>query len=635
MLPYADWASWLLPIIGSVFVPFFFRAGKRIGEIYAVTLGFLSAVFAISMIPDAWGGAVIDNSVSWIPLPGGGAVEFGVLIDPLSVMMACIATGIGSLILLYSVGYMAHEDGLPRYYFFMTLFIGGMTLLVLSDNLLGLYIGWEIVGVCSYALIGFYYNRHEARLAGIKAFITTRIGDVMLLTAILLLYSSFGTLNILGLRHAIMETATSGGEFYQVLLLALLLAFGGAMGKSAQFPLHVWLPDAMEGPTPVSALIHAATMVKAGVYLVARFSMSLVPFEHFTAQQLSDWYGTIIMIGAFTAIFSATMGLVMNDIKRVIAYSTISQLALMFASLGIGTAAGWFGGVFHVLSHSAFKALLFLAAGSVIHVVATNNMDEMGGLKRYMPVTFYTSLVGVLSLSGIPPFSGFFSKDFILNSLLESGNITALTLVALASVLTVIYSFRWLSMVFLGEPRSSESHKHLHESPLVMTLPLMVLAGLSVIIGLPPVEEGLLEYMGIHEHLSVSPLTYLLSGIILSVGLVVSYLFFISRRIPTESMRTGPVLSTIHRVLVNRYYIDNFFVLVFVDGLQALGRKVRRYVEEKVIDGLNYATATAFVKFVEVFRSIQSGSSNINISGVAIGVVVLLIILVGKIFGFL
>ncbi|MEM2079922.1 MAG: NADH-quinone oxidoreductase subunit L, partial [Nitrososphaerota archaeon] len=532
MLPFAEWASWLIPIVGSVLVPLFFRAGKRVGEVYSVILGFAAASFSISMIPDVWGGNTIDRSVSWIPLPTGGSVDFGLLLDPLSVMMACIATGIGSLILLYSVGYMAHESGLPRYYFFMTFFIGGMTLLVLSDNLLGLYIGWEIVGVCSYALISFYYNRHEARLAGIKAFITTRIGDVMLLTAILLLYSNFGTLNILGLRSTIEEAAKMCGKVYPVLMLALLLAFGGAMGKSAQFPLHVWLPDAMEGPTPVSALIHAATMVKAGVYLVARFSMTLVPFEHFSPQQLSDWYATVITIGAFTAIFAATMGLVMNDIKRVIAYSTISQLALMFTSLGVGSASGWFGGVFHVLSHSAFKALLFLAAGSVIHVVATNNMDEMGGLRRYMPVTFYTSLIGVLSLSGIPPFSGFFSKDFILSSLLESGNYLALMLISLASVLTVIYSFRWISMVFLGEPKKLEMHGHIHESPLVMTAPLMVLAGLSAVAGLPPVEEALLEFMGIH-HVSISPLTYVFSGVILAVGLGVSYLFFIARRIPT------------------------------------------------------------------------------------------------------
>jgi len=373
-------------------------------------------------------------------------------------------------------------------------------------------------------------------------------------------------------------------------------------------------------------------MVKAGVYLVARFSMSLVPFEYFTAQQLSDWYSAVIMVGAFTAIFSATMGLVMNDIKRVIAYSTISQLALMFTSLGVGTAAGWFGGAFHVLSHSAFKALLFLASGSVIHAVATNNMDEMGGLRRYMPITFYTSLIGVLSLSGVPPFSGFFSKDMILSSLLESGNYLALTLVVLASVLTVIYSFRWLSMVFLGEPRRTDAHEHLHESPPVMTIPLIILAGLSAVIGLPPIEEALLEYMGIH-HVSVSPITYALSGIILSVGLGVSYLFFISRRIPTESMRSGPVLSGIHRLLVNRYYIDQLYVLIFVDGLQSLARAVRRYIEEKVIDGLNYATASAFVRFVEIFRSIQSGSSNINVSGIAIGVALLMVILIGRLFG--
>ncbi|MEM2545637.1 MAG: NADH-quinone oxidoreductase subunit L, partial [Nitrososphaerota archaeon] len=482
MLPYAPWIAWLLPILGSALVPAFFRIHKRAGELYSILLIAAAAAASFSMVPDVYGGRSLLVSVPWLVLPGGEVLEFGLLVDPLSVLMACIATGIGLLILVYSVGYMAHEEGLPRYWFFMTFFIGGMTLLVLSDNLAGLYIGWEIVGICSYALISFYYHRKEARYAGIKAFVTTRIGDVMLFAAIALLFAKYGTLSVSEIAH---EVELHGIE-PQLMTLAMLLAFGGAMGKSAQFPLHVWLPDAMEGPTPVSALIHAATMVKAGVYLMARFSWTLIPVEHLGTSGLDQWYSLMISIGAFTSLFAATMGLVMNDIKRVVAYSTISQLALMFTAIGAGSIYGWTAGTYHLLSHSAFKALLFLAAGSVIHAVGTNDIDRMGGLRRYMPVTFYTALVGVLSLSGIPPFSGFFTKDLIVNSLLKGGHWVPLALVTAASVLTVVYSFRWLSRVFLGEFRGGEvhhpdGHGGLHESPPVMTTPLVVLAALATV----------------------------------------------------------------------------------------------------------------------------------------------------------
>lgn len=643
MLPYAPWVSWLLPILGSILVPAFFKAGKRVGEVYSVALGFVAAAFSLSMIPDVFGGHVIEESVPWIPLPSGEWVEGGVLVDPLSVTMASIATGIGALILLYSLGYMSHEEGLPRYYFFMTFFIGGMALLVLSDNLLGLYIGWEIVGICSYALISFYYHRHEARLAGIKAFITTRIGDVMMLAAVLLLLANFGSFRITELSHIIEDSARNGLLDTQLLAFILLLAFGGAMGKSAQFPLHVWLPDAMEGPTPVSALIHAATMVKAGVYLVARFSLTLVPFEFFTSAQLSGWYSTILVIGGFTSLFAASMGLVMNDIKRVIAYSTISQLALMFTALGVGSAAGWFGGVFHLLNHSVFKALLFLSAGAVIHSVGTNNMDEMGGLRRYMPITFYASLIGVLSLSGIPPFSGFFSKDLVINALLGSGQWLGLALITAASILTVIYSFRWLSMVFLGEPRfgvhgahaDGPGHKpHVHEAPPVMTIPLIILAAMAAVMGLPPIESALGGYFGIHGETEVSPLTFATSGLILGVGLVISYVFFLSRRVDPAIARSGVFLTSLHRMLTERYYIDRVYNLVFVDGLLALGSWIRKYPEERGIDGFNYAVARAFAPFVNVVRRLQTGSSNINISGIAVGIAILLIILLARFFGF-
>jgi len=634
MLPYAPWIAWLLPILGSALVPAFFRIHKRAGELYSILLIAAAAAASFSMVPDVYGGRSLLVSVPWLVLPGGEVLEFGLLVDPLSVLMACIATGIGLLILVYSVGYMAHEEGLPRYWFFMTFFIGGMTLLVLSDNLAGLYIGWEIVGICSYALISFYYHRKEARYAGIKAFVTTRIGDVMLFAAIALLFAKYGTLSVSEIAH---EVELHGIE-PQLMTLAMLLAFGGAMGKSAQFPLHVWLPDAMEGPTPVSALIHAATMVKAGVYLMARFSWTLIPVEHLGTSGLDQWYSLMISIGAFTSLFAATMGLVMNDIKRVVAYSTISQLALMFTAIGAGSIYGWTAGTYHLLSHSAFKALLFLAAGSVIHAVGTNDIDRMGGLRRYMPVTFYTALVGVLSLSGIPPFSGFFTKDLIVNSLLKGGHWVPLALVTAASVLTVVYSFRWLSRVFLGEFRGGEvhhpdGHGGLHESPPVMTTPLVVVAALATVIGLPPVEEQFLHFFGIEEHIEVDPMAYAVSALILGTGLLFSYLYFLSGRLDPASVRSG-ALRPIHTLLVNRYYIDAAFEAVFVNGFIKLASAVRRYVEERVIDGLNYASARAFVYFVQAFRYIQTGSSNVNVGGIAIGIFLILIFLLGRLLGY-
>ncbi|MCS7142473.1 MAG: NADH-quinone oxidoreductase subunit L [Aigarchaeota archaeon] len=639
MLPYAPWLAWLIPLVGSTFVPIAFRASKRIGELYSVLIAGSGSTFAVSMVTDAWGGRSLLISAPWIPLPAGRSVEFTLLIDPLSVLMASIATGIGTLILIYSIGYMAHEEGLPRYYFFMTFFIGGMALLVLADNLLVLYIGWEIVGLCSYALISFFYHKPEARLAGIKAFVTTRVGDVLLLSSVLITFVHFGSFSLTEVSRSIESAAARGTLDSGILTLILALAFGGAVGKSAQIPLHVWLPDAMEGPTPVSALIHAATMVKAGVYLVARYSYTLVPFEVVGRPYLSQWYDAVLIIGGLTAFLAATMGLVMNDIKRIIAYSTMSQLAIMFTALSVASSVGFFGGVFHLLSHSLFKALLFLAAGSVIHAVVTNNVDEMGGLRRYMPLTFATSLIGVLSLSGVPPFSGFFSKDVVLEALISSGNLYGILIIAATSILTIIYGFRWLSAVFLGEFRSKVVHhtngghktSAPHESPRVMTVPLIILAALAAVAGLPPIEETFHEYMGIHDHIKVSPLTYATTGIILAVGLSVSYAFFISKIVSPAAVRER--FSVLHRVVVNRYYMDHVYEMIFVRGLIGLSSVLRRYVEEGVIDRVNYAAARWFTSLVNVLRNIQTGSSNLNVSYIAIGIIILLVVLLLRLLG--
>jgi len=625
------WLIWLLPMAASFVIPGLVVIHRRIGELFAVMVTAASAAITLSLTPLVAGGKSVTFRVDWIKIPGLH-VGVGVLLDPLSLIMTLIATGIGTLIMIYSVGYMSHEDGVGRYFFFMTLFIGGMVLLVTSSSLLGLYIGWEIVGICSYALIGFYTHRREAREAAIKAFITTRVGDVMLLASILITYATFGTMDIVELRHTLEEKASVGGIDMNVLTLILLLALGGAIGKSAQFPLHVWLPDAMEGPTPVSALIHAATMVKAGVYLIARYTMTLVPFEYFTPTQLASWYTTIALIGGFTSLFAASMGLVANDIKRVIAYSTISQLALMFTALGIGTGLGWFGGVFHVVSHSIFKALLFLAAGAVIHFAGTNNMDEMGGLRHAMPATFLASTMGVLALSGIPPFNGFFSKDIILGSLIEAGAWLPLTLVSAASILTVIYSFRWLSKIFLGEPRGGGHHRG--EAPRTMVAPLIVLAALTLT-GTPPFEESLKHFLGLHSDLKVPLVTYALSGAVLAVGLILAYTFYIRPVFSPASVRDNTVLRPIHSLLFNRYYIDDAYRFLFVDGLTRLATRIRIALEERVIDGANYAAARGFQRIVEVIRYIQTGSSNVNVSGIALGLAILLFFVLARLAGLL
>ena len=635
MLPYAPWLSWIIPTVGSLFIPAFFRLGKRVGEAYAVIVAFTAAAFSISMIPDVWGlgsrGIVI--SVDWIPLGLDRVIPASLLVDPLSVMMASIATGIGALIILYSVGYMAHEEGLPRYYFFMLFFIGGMTLLVMAENFLILYIGWEIVGLCSYALISFYNKKPEANHAGIKAFITTRIGDASMLIGIVILFALFGTFSFTGLEKGMAEAVKTGSITTGFLLIPLLLIFGGAVGKSAQFPLHVWLPDAMEGPTPVSALIHAATMVKAGIYLVARMILTVIPFEAFPPALLAEWYMVIAFIAGFTALFAASMGLVSPDIKRVIAYSTISQLALMLAALGMASETGWFGGAFHLLSHSIFKALLFLASGAVIHAIHTNNLDEMGGLRRHMPVTFWTSLIGVLSLAGLPPLSGFWSKDIIIESTLEVGNTIVYLLVVSTSVLTFIYGLRWLYKVFLAPP--AHHHHEVHEAPKIMTIPLIILAALSIGIGVTgPVFEPLFEsYLGLEHHVKVSPLTYLTSAVVLAAGGGVGYLFFISGRVRPEAVRTAGLGAALHRILVNRYYVDAFYYKVFVNGLDRLASLFLRFIELKVIDGFNYALTRAASYFVQGFRSIQTGESNINVSGLIIGLAILLLLFIRLLFG--
>ncbi len=459
------WLSLIFPFVGTALVPVVARVGQSIRTAFAVIIGFCTAGSVLLLLPDIWMGRTegLSYTVSWAPSVG---LVFSVYIDPLSVMMAAIAGGIGSLVLLYSVKYMAGQEGLTRYYALVLLFIGSMIGLVFVDNLLVLYFFWEAVGLCSYALIGFYTKDPKAAKAGIKALVTTRVGDIAFLIGIFVLAS--GAMTALGMGfwqalsiHSLIQNVSSLP--LQTLSIAGFCFLLGAMGKSAQVPLHVWLPDAMEAPTTISALIHAATMVNAGVYLLAR---SLPLFS-----EVPYWMTALLVVGGITAFLAATMALVEHDLKRVLAYSTVSQLGYMV--FGLGLFSGFTPATFHLMNHAVFKALLFLGAGAVIHSVGTRNMYQMGGLSKEMKLTYVAMLVGGLSLAGLIPLSGFWSKDMILATAWETSNFIPLLFIVITSILTAAYSFRMINLVFWGESRRD---KTAHEAPWQMSVPLVLLA---------------------------------------------------------------------------------------------------------------------------------------------------------------
>ncbi|HEY6103579.1 MAG TPA: NADH-quinone oxidoreductase subunit L, partial [bacterium] len=396
-------AAWLIPVLPFLAFWLIIFFGRRLpGEGAYVAIGamLVDAVWSLALLVQSLLGRTYEANLVWAVM-GGRTIEIGYQIDPLTAVMLNVVTVVGSLIFIYSIGYMHGDPRYPRFFAYMSLFAASMLTLVLANNLLLLYIGWEGVGLCSYLLIGFWFERPSAARASMKAFITTRVGDLFMFIGILLIFFTVGSLGFRAVFAAVEGGTLAGGT----LTLAALLLFGGAVGKSAQIPLHVWLPDAMEGPTPVSALIHAATMVAAGVYLVARSYLLFFASPDHTALTV------VAYVGGLTALMAATIGVVQTDIKRVMAYSTISQLGYMMMGLGV---LGYTAGVFHLMTHAFFKALLFLAAGSVIHAMHTNEMPEMGGLSRVMPRTYWTMLIGSLALAGVPPFAGFWSKDEIL-----------------------------------------------------------------------------------------------------------------------------------------------------------------------------------------------------------------------------
>ncbi len=497
----------------------------------------------------------------WLSV-GNLHVDFALLWDPLSSIMALTVSGVAFLIHVYSVGYMGEDPGYARYFAYLNLFTFSMLLLVLSPNLAMMFVGWEGVGLCSYLLIGFWFERETAANAGKKAFIVNRVGDFGFLLGIFLTFALLKDLNFSFINsHA---QVLSPGAATAISLLLFL----GATGKSAQIPLYIWLPDAMEGPTPVSALIHAATMVTAGVYMVSR----LFPIYARSGFALD----LVAWVGIITAFFAATIALVQNDIKKVLAYSTISQIGYMFAGVGVGAVSA---GMFHLFTHAFFKSLLFLAAGSVIHALGTQDMREMGGLRKKMPITFWVFLIAALAISGIPGFAGYFSKDEILaQAFLKSKYIWAVGVITAG--LTAFYMFRLIFMTFYGKPRGWE---HAHESPPVMTVPMMILALLSIIGG----------WIFATFHKILSQLGYVtlreLSGgtehslIIISVslallGIFVAWWVYVKRG-------RGFNFGIIYRILYGKYYVDEFYDLVIVKPYTRGSMAINRHFDRGVIDG--------------------------------------------------
>ena len=577
---YASWLCWAIPFIGSLFIPLVAKFRRRSIGWYAVAVTFLAAVCTVLLIPSVLGahGEAQVYSIPWMPALG---INLSVLIDPLSTMMANIAACIGLLIMIYSVNYMEKEKATPRFFFFMLLFIGGMLGLVMANNLLQMYFFWETVGLCSYSLIGFWYTRPEAAKAGIKAFIVTRIGDIFLLLGILLLYVNTGTFDFLEIRNLIAAGAVS----VPMLTISILMLIG-AIGKSAQVPLQVWLPNAMEGPSPVSALIHGATMVKAGIYLVARI--------YILFSIVQPWLTTITYIGGITAFLAATMALTSSDLKRVLAFSTISQLGMIMAALGIGTELGWFASQFHVISHALFKSLLFLSAGVVMHITHTLDLKQLGGLRKEMPITFIVSIIGAFSLAGIPPFSGFWSKDTIFEAIILGNNLPLFILIFATSVLTAIYSIRWISMVFLGKKSEHLEHHYIHDPKLTITVPLILLAAASCVTGF--LKTPLEHYLEIHFEASFSGvvLASLTSAVILAVALPTAYFLYYKKRDVSAVSARSFLKNPLYLLVSNGYYFDAVYSKI-LSGVMGLSQFTCRFVEAP-LQQFPYAVATVASK---------------------------------------
>jgi NADH-quinone oxidoreductase subunit L len=634
------WIIPLLPLLGAAANGIFGgRWPKNVISAVALsstTLAFLAAVEAVREFLSLSPGDIpwIKTYFTWIAA-GGFQADFALQVDQLTVIMLLVVTGVGWLIHIYSTGYMHDDPGYRRFFAYLNLFMFFMLVLILADNYLLMFVGWEGVGLCSYLLIGFYFLKQSATNAGNKAFWVNRIGDFGFLLGVLLIFRTFGTVDFATvLPRAAAMTADPAGQIGTLTTIALLL-FVGAAGKSAQLPLYVWLPDAMEGPTPVSALIHAATMVTAGVYMVVR--------SHAIFLNAPVAMQVVAVIGCVTALFAATIGLVQTDIKKVLAYSTVSQLGYMFLACGVGA----FGaGIFHLMTHAFFKGLLFLAAGSVIHAMGgEQDMRKMGGLRKKIPVTFWTMFMATLAIAGAPGFSGFFSKDEILN---EAQRVSPVLwgLGVLTAGLTSFYMFRLLFLTFFGKPQYNEHKVHVHESPKSMTVPLIVLAILSVcggwmaapgLIGganyfqkfLAPALNAPVVYTDTISNVAflsgdAGAILHALVGAPVIAGLLGFLLaWWLYIKSPKTPKKLADSLSAPYKLLSGKYFVDELYMAAIVRPLVWISRNVLWHtIDEGVIDGAVNGVAFASREAGDNLRRASTGNIRSYATWIVLGVLV-------------
>ena len=608
-------------LIAGLFGKLIGRVGAHTAAILGVTIAFVLSVVVFK--DTVLQGHVFNGTVFVWGVSGGIPMEIGFLIDSLSAMMMVVVTFVSLMVHIYTIGYMRDDPGYQRFFSYIALFTFAMLMLVMSNNFLQLFFGWEAVGLVSYLLIGFWYTRDTAIYANLKAFLVNRVGDFGFLLGIAAIYYHFGSLDYAAVfaiapQHAATTVQILPGVDWMLMTVICILLFIGAMGKSAQVPLHVWLPDSMEGPTPISALIHAATMVTAGIFMVARMS----PLYELSETALS----VILVIGAITALFMGFLGIVQNDIKRVIAYSTLSQLGYMTVALG---ASAYAAGIFHLMTHAFFKALLFLGAGSVIMAMHhEQDLRKMGGLKKFMPVTFITAWIGTLALTGIPPFAGFFSKDAIIEAVHHSklpGAGFAYVAVLAGVFVTALYSFRLMFLAFYGKPRMDDhTRKHLHESPLVVIIPLILLAIPSVVAGwiyIKPMLFGnffgdAIKVLPQHNVLaqirfeSIGP--FIAHGLqsapfVLAVlGFWLAWLLYLRQPHWPDLIRAR--LQPLYNLLIRNYGFDEFYQKVFAGGARRLGSLFWRIGDVKLIDGLAVNGTARLIGWLSAaVRSVQSG----------------------------
>ncbi len=608
------WLIPLLPAVSFVIIGMVTRGYGKLSAAIAVAMSTISFFLAIGVTM-----AVLDGNISveapfiqqfsWFHI-ASVHISMGVLIDPLTAMMLMVVTTVSLLVQIYSCGYMQGDPGYGRFFAFLSLFAGSMLGLVLAVNFLQMYFFWELVGLCSYLLIGFYYYKVSAREAAKKAFMTTRVGDFGLLLGILLLQLTFGTLDFMELRQLVPMYVVHGGA--GVLTIIAFLLFVGPIGKSGQFPLHVWLPDAMEGPTPVSALIHAATMVVAGVYLVGR--------AFFLFSQLPWIMSFIAWVGGFTAIFAASIAITQRPIKRILAYSTISQLGYMMLALGVGSLTSSF---FHLMTHAFFKAMLFLSAGAVMHAMAEEaDIFKMGGLRKKMPVTFAAMTIGVLAISGIPPFAGFFSKDEILAAAAQVS--TPLYILAtITAFMTAFYMARLLFVTFMGQPASQEAYDHAHEVSWPMRLPLIVLAVLSVVSGLWAHLAGFGEWVrfGAPVHEGINWVIASSSTVLAVIAIGLAWKIYGAKAWSADAIAAK--CGVLYQLSYHKFYIDEIYaalIKVFVDGIA----RGLYWIDIHIVDGIVNALGGLVRAVGEILSPLQNGQAQRYAGVFLCGVIILL-----------